>query len=158
MKKKLSNKSVESKESLFIQEQVSDFITSLDALSHIWKASHLFGQNSMAPLMVLQRLKASEPVSLAGKGSLLKYMSWDDMLALNCFTAASVSSSPVIFRARARICVKNNAKIDMDPNDPPRRHMGSWRRWIILILLKNRMLYGSEKIECSSASGTSKRF
>ena len=35
MKKKLSNKSVESKESLFIQEQVSDFITSLDALSHI---------------------------------------------------------------------------------------------------------------------------
>ena len=70
----------------------------------------------MAPLVVPQRSKALEPVSLAGKGSLLKYMSRDEMFALNCFTAALVSSSPVIFRTRARICVKDNAKIGICNN------------------------------------------
>lgn len=81
-------------------------VTSLDALNHVCKASHLFGQYFIAPSLVLQRSKAWGLVSLAGMGTLLKYISWDERFALNCFTAASVSWSPVIFLTSERIWVK----------------------------------------------------
>ena len=80
-------------------------ITSLEALNHFCKVSHLFGQNFAAPATELHSLNACSPVSLAGNGSLLKYMSWDVMLVLNSFTAALVSCFPVILFASESICV-----------------------------------------------------
>ena len=79
-------------------------------MNHFCKVSHLFGQNLIAPSTELHSLYACLPVSLAGNGFLLKYMSWDVMLALNSFTAVFVSCFPVIFFASESICAKKDLR------------------------------------------------